>query len=97
MKVLCYPIPLDEYNRGEYGWTAIKSHEDRLIDFSVIQNVTNVDVGSAITNYTWNIVYQGKVYVSHRKYIDLDNNRLIYTFYESDGKCDLEPDEEVNA
>lgn len=88
MKLFFYPITAEEFALGETGWKAIKEHENRLVDFTMIQNAPNADVPSAIVPYTFSVVYQGKVYDSHKKYIDLDGNRTIYTFYEVDRACE---------
>lgn len=82
-KIQAFLVSAEEANLGIDGWAAIKKYESRLIDFSICSNVLNCDIGSAVVQYTWHVVKDGKVYVSHKKYIDLDNDRVIYTFYET--------------
>lgn len=80
--LFAYLIPAVENEIGLNGWAAIKKYESRLIPLDMIQTPTNADIASAIIQFTWLLVKDGKVYESHKKYIDLDNNRIIYTFYE---------------
>lgn len=82
MNLFFYPITAEEHALGQNGWAAIKEHEDRLVDFSMIQNAPNADIPSAIVPYTFSVVYQGKVYDSYKKYIDMEGNRTIFSFYE---------------
>lgn len=81
-KLYAYLIPEDENDIGLNGWAAIKKYESRLIPLDMIQTPTNADIASAIVQFTWLLVKDGKVYESHKKYIDLDKDRIIYTFYE---------------
>lgn len=83
-KLYAYLIPKEENDVGLNGWASIKKHPERLVDFSMVQTPTNADIASAVVQFTWLVVKNNRVYESHRKYIDLDNDRIIYTFYEVD-------------
>lgn len=93
MNVYVFPFTKEEKETGKNGWYYITQNEDRLIDVSSIdENFSGASDMSTISElHIAFFVYQGKVYEVWKRYIDLDNDRAIFTVFESRNTSEIIP------
>lgn len=74
MKFYAFPVSREDAEKNPIiaGFGYIKEHQDQLVEYDALTEVNTYDRG------TTHIVIDDNVYVIHKDYVDLTNNRRIY-------------------